>query len=145
MMANVDFPGIDASGVPAGLSAPIVRLLREDLGFRGVIATDSLAMGAIQQRWLTGEAAVMALNAGVDLLVVDKGGEVPSIAAAVLAALQDGTLSEARINDALTRAIALKHRVLAQAQPPLTDVGLAEHEAFVGYLRLAAERTDCVR
>ncbi len=145
MMANVDFPAIDPSGVPAGLSAPMIRLLREDVGFDGVIATDSLVMGAIQERWTTGQAAVLALNAGADLLLVSKGGAVASMHDAVIAAVEDGSLGETRIDDALGRVMALKHRLLVQTRPPLTVVGSAEHRAFVEYLQLAAERTDCVR
>ena len=145
MMANVDFPAIDPSGVPAGLSAPMIRLLRDDFGFDGVIATDSLVMGAIQERWTTGQAAVMALNAGADLLLVSKGDAVAPMHDSVIAAVEDGSLSEARIDEALSRVIALKHRLLAGERPPLTEVGSAEHRALVEYLQLAAERTDCVR
>ncbi len=143
MMANVDVPALDNSGVPAGLSSAMVSLLRDDVGFHGVVMTDSLSMGAIQERWSTGDAAVMALNAGVDLLLTSSGDDVGPIHGAIIAALREGRLSEARVDDALSRIIALKRRLLEERLPPIGEVGSPGHRAFVRYLQQAAERRGC--
>jgi beta-N-acetylhexosaminidase len=110
--------------------------LRDEVGFHGIVMTDSLAMGAIQARWSTGEAAVKALEAGVDI-VLSSGDD------AVMPALRDGRLSESRVDDALSRVIALKRRLIKEQLPSIGDVGSPEHQAFVGYLQLAAERRGC--
>jgi beta-N-acetylhexosaminidase len=143
MMANVDVPALDDSGVPAGLSSATVRFLRDAVGFHGVVITDSLAMGAIQERWSTGQAAVMALAAGVDIVLTSSGADVGLIHDEIMSALRDGRLSESRVDEALGRVIALKRRLIKEELPPIAEVGSSEHQAFVGYLQLAAERAGC--
>jgi beta-N-acetylhexosaminidase len=143
MMANVDVPALDDSGVPAGLSSATVRFLRDAVGFHGVVITDSLAMGAIQERWSTGQAAVMALAAGVDIVLTSSGADVGLIHDEIMSALRDGRLSESRVDEALSRVIALKRRLIKEELPPIAEVGSSEHQAFVGYLQLAAERAGC--
>ena len=144
MMANVDVPALDNSGVPAGLSPAIVRFLRDDVGFRGVVMTDSLGMGAIQERWSAGEAAVIALKAGVDIVLTSSGDDVGPIHDAIMTALRDGGLSESRVNDALSRIIALKRRLIQEQLPPIAEVGSPEHRAFIEYLQQAAARRGCI-
>jgi beta-N-acetylhexosaminidase len=96
---------------PATLSRPIVHgLLREELGFRGVVVTDDLDMKAIASRYTIGEAAVAALGAGCDALLVC-GGDVDRQAAAiesVIHAVEAGTLPLARVEDALARQRRMK-------------------------------------
>ncbi|MEI7883817.1 MAG: glycoside hydrolase family 3 N-terminal domain-containing protein [Clostridia bacterium] len=90
---------------PASLSPEVHRILREELGFEGVIMTDDLYMDAIRQ--FTGEkkAAVIAVLAGNDLLVcTDFEVQIP----AVLAAVQDGTITENQIETAVTRILLWK-------------------------------------
>ena len=82
------------SALPSDLSPEVVSYLREDLGFGGIIVTDSHQMGAITNYYTSGEAAVLALQAAFD---------------GVKAAVEDGTLSEARINESVTRILAVKY------------------------------------
>ena len=109
---------------PATLSrATITGLLRHDLGWNGVVVSDDLRMGAIEKQWGIGEAAVLALEAGVDILLIaddrlPDGRSAAMLArTAVHAALAEGRLSAWRVMEALTRVEALRRRAAALAVP----------------------------
>lgn len=90
--------------LPASLSPAVHRLLREELGFQGVVLTDDLAMDAAAQYGAS--AAVLALQAGNDMLVTtDFAAEIPQ----VLSALQEGTLSMQQIDQAAARVLGWKY------------------------------------
>lgn len=90
---------------PASLSPNVHRILREDLGFSGVIVTDDLAMGAIKQYLSDASAAVTAVNAGNDLLICTNFEEqMPSVVNAV----RNGEISEQRVNESVTRILNWK-------------------------------------
>src|SRR5881397_4093616 len=100
---------------PATLSRPTVSgLLRGVLGFKGVVVSDDLRMGAIEKQYGIGEAAVLALDAGVDmLLIVDDllpdGSSATQLAlAAIKRALSNGTLDPARVEAAVKRVRAFR-------------------------------------
>lgn len=119
MTAHVTFPALDPTpGLPATLSSPILTtLLREDLDFDGVIFTDSMAMHAIAQRFGVGEAAVMAIAAGADVVLACGPFEnhIASVEALVSAVLE-GRLSEERIDASLERIFALKAKYCRRPQ-----------------------------
>ncbi|MET9290895.1 glycoside hydrolase family 3 N-terminal domain-containing protein [Streptomyces sp. NPDC003077] len=98
--------------LPATLSRRVVTgLLREELGHEGVVMTDALEMAPIVDRWGYGGAAVAALAAGTDLVLLGAtDGEelLPQIHEAVAAALRDGTLSADRLEEAAARVAALR-------------------------------------
>ena len=109
---------------PATLSAAtITGLLRRELGWNGTVVSDDLRMGAIEQNWGIGEAAILALEAGVDVLLIAQDRLPDGRSAAVVtrtairAALAEGRLSPGRVTEALTRVAALKRRAAALAQP----------------------------
>ena len=108
MVGHITAPALSDDGLPASLSAPIVTgLLREELGQTGVlVVTDSLAMQAVTDRYSPGEAAVMALQAGCDLLLMPDG--LAEAFEAVLAAVEDGPLPEARIDERVYRILQYK-------------------------------------
>ncbi len=90
---------------PASLSAKVHSILREDLGFKGVIMTDDLSMNAIKEYTNDEEAAVSAILAGNDLVVAtDYSIQIP----AVLAAMEDGTISKERIDESVVRILTWK-------------------------------------
>lgn len=107
MMAHISAPNVLGDMTPSSLSPLMVNdLLRNELGFEGVIITDAMAMGAIAKHYKSDEAAVLALEAGVDMLLMPE-----NFAAAyegVLAAVRSGRLSEERIESSLRRILALK-------------------------------------
>lgn len=113
MTAHVTFPAIDPRpGTPATLSAPaLTELLREKMGFEGVIVTDSMAMQAIADRWGTAEAAVLSVEAGADLILACGSFENQLITVrAIVEAVEQGRLSEERLDASVTRILALKKR-----------------------------------
>lgn len=113
MTAHVEYPSLDASGLPATLSKPILTdLLRGELGFEGVVCSDSLLMAGVRDRFDSeGEMALAALVAGVDLLLdVD---DPPAVVNALLAAAHNGRLPAARLDEAFDRVWRLKQVALS--------------------------------
>lgn len=95
---------------PATLSSEVVTgLLREELGFDGVVFTDDLTMGAITQNYGLGEAAVLAVEAGCDvLLVCHEAGSVDQVYTALLDAVDTGRITEDRMDQSVRRILTLK-------------------------------------
>ncbi|WP_238011787.1 glycoside hydrolase family 3 N-terminal domain-containing protein [Dactylosporangium sp. AC04546] len=106
MTAHIVAPSLDPSGRPASLSKPIVTgLLRDRLHFDGVVITDALDAAALAG--LTTEQIVLqALDAGVDQLLMPRN--LPAAYQAVLDAVRNGTLSEARIDRSVRRILRMK-------------------------------------
>lgn len=110
MVAHVEMPALDPAPGPATFSRPIVTgLLREQLGFKGLVVTDSLLMDAISAMTGPGEASVKALLAGADVLL--DPASVRDAAAAMKAALANGTVPRARLVDAARRVLEYKARL----------------------------------
>nr|WP_078622378.1 glycoside hydrolase family 3 protein [Streptomyces sp. NRRL S-244] len=109
MTAHIVFPALDPSGDPATLSRPIVTgILRERLGFRGVVVTDALDMAGVRQKYGDDRVPVLALKAGCDQLL-----NPPDLGLAhrsVLAAVEAGELTQARIEESVLRILELKAR-----------------------------------
>lgn len=107
MAAHITTPNATQDGLPASLSyTMLTERLRGELGFAGVICTDSLAMKAISDHYTPAQAAVMALNAGADILLMP--ASLPEAFDGVLQAVQDGTISEERLNESVRRILTLK-------------------------------------
>ncbi|MFI5347810.1 MAG: glycoside hydrolase family 3 N-terminal domain-containing protein [Elusimicrobiota bacterium] len=122
MPAHILFPAYEPGGLPVTLSSSVIGgLLRGKLGYQGIVASDSLDMGAITKRYGEAEAAVMALAAGCDLLVLGKV-DFPPVYERVLAAVKDGRLSRARVDEAYARVAALKARF---GTPPAAPVSVS--------------------
>ena len=107
MVGHLSCPGVTGSDEPASLSGTVVDdLLRGRLGFTGVSITDSLSMGAVTAGRTPAEAAVEALEAGQDLVLMPADFE--SALQGVLDAVSSGRIGEGRIEESLRRVIALK-------------------------------------
>lgn len=97
----------DVEDVPAIFSYDIVTgLLREEMGFEGVVITDSLQMKAVTDAYGSGPAAVLAVKAGVDLLLCPE--DLKEAADALLEAVETGEISEERLNESVIRILKLK-------------------------------------
>lgn len=96
------------SPYPCSLSPEVVAYLRQDLGFEGIVITDSLQMGAILNNYTSAQAAVMAIYAGVDMLLMPNDVQVAYDALA--AALDEGFLTEARIDESVLRILRTKYQ-----------------------------------
>ena len=93
---------------PASLSPEVHRYLREEMGFAGVIMTDDLVMAAISEGYSAGEAAVLAVLAGNDLLC---SSEYPVQYQAVLEAVQSGRIPEEQLNSSVLRILQWKENL----------------------------------
>lgn len=108
MSAHVALPNVTGDNLPGTLSHYILTdKLRKELGFQGIIITDAMGMKAISDRYSSGESAVMTLKAGADIVLMPE--DLPEAFEAVMAAVQDGTLPESRIDESVRRVLALKH------------------------------------
>ena len=108
MVSHMSAPALDDSGVPCSLSEKVVTgILRNELGFDGVVITDALNMKAIADYKAADEAAILALKAGCDMLLMPEDFE--KAYEGVLKAVSDGVISEERINDALRRIYRIKY------------------------------------
>src|SRR5437588_7354615 len=122
MPTDVLMPAIDPV-YPAELSHIFMTdILRKEFGYDGVVLTDALYMQGISNQWSMPEAAVLALNAGNDMLLGPNGpDQTIAMLDAIKQALSNGTLSKARVDEAVTRIIALKMAYhLMPATPPQT-------------------------
>ncbi len=107
MVGHIALPQVTGDMTPATLSRTIVtELLREQLGFSGLIVTDSMQMGAITQAYSSGEAAVGAFLAGCDIVLMPE--DLPAAFDAVLAALWDGSLSMEWLDSTVRRILEFK-------------------------------------
>lgn len=110
MVAHVEMPALDPTAGPATFSQPIVTgLLRNELGFTGLITTDSMLMEAVSAIAGPGDAAVKAVTAGADI-VLDPT-DVRAAVAGLKAALAAGTLPRARVLDSVRRVLEYKARL----------------------------------
>ena len=111
MVGHITMSAIDPD-VPASLSHDVVTgLLRGQLGWDGVVITDGLEMGALG-RWNCGEICVMALEAGVDMLLGPS--DVAAAVQAVTEAVGSGRISQARLDESVLRVLTLKLQYLGQ-------------------------------
>ena len=108
MVAHVEIPGLTGSR-PASVSRRAVTwLLRIKFGFRGLVISDSLTMGAVNLRWPPGRAAVEAVRAGSDIAAFVSVTEVRAIIDALEAAVLDRTIDEAQVNRSVLRVLRTK-------------------------------------
>lgn len=124
MTAHIAVPKMTSDALPATLSKPILTgLLREQMGFGGLVLTDELEMEAIVDRFGVGKAAVMAVNAGADMVLVPWRAEKKAeVHAALLAAARSGELPQARLDQAVRRILELKvKRGVFAPLPPLSQ------------------------
>jgi beta-N-acetylhexosaminidase len=124
MTAHIRIRGLDEA--PATLSpAAIGGLLREELGFTGLLVTDALEMRAVSETVGVEEGAVRALQAGADALCLGAELRPEAVHAAVVDAVQTGRLPEERLREAASRVHALSSRVQGLSLDAATgDVGL---------------------
>ncbi|CAI6021103.1 beta-N-acetylhexosaminidase [Cohnella sp. JJ-181] len=111
MVAHILFPKIDPDA-PASFSKVIIgEQLRGKLGYKGVVITDDMTMGAIAKHYDLADAAVKSVQAGSDILLVAHGYDVErKVYEALQSAVRSGKLPETRIDESVTRILALKDR-----------------------------------
>lgn len=133
MVAHILMRQIDPE-YPASLSPRVVTgLLREELGFDGMVVTDDLTMSAISDRYSMGEAAVLAVEAGCDLLLVCHGTEnLKAAYDGLLMAVKGGRVTEARLDESVRRILVVKERYQISAEAiPAPDVAALNEKLAV--------------
>lgn len=114
MIAHVSLPNVTGNDLPATLSHDVVTgLLREHLGFEGLIVTDSMQMKTVSARLSAGPAAVQSIQAGVDLILMP--ANLSGAVDGVINAVEEGELSEERIDESVLRILVakLKYGIIA--------------------------------
>lgn len=111
MTTHIMFPALDPD-LPSTLSKKIVTgLLREEMGYNGVVVTDSMEMKGIADNWSVPEACILAIEAGVDILLIPHTLETQRASReAILKAVKDGRISESRLDESVARITALKRQ-----------------------------------
>lgn len=133
MIAHTIYPALDDSRVPATVSHKIITgLLREKLGYDGVITTDNIFMGGIVNQYEVAEAATKAIVAGQDLILLrNEGAIAEEIFYTMLENVKNGTLPEERLEEANRRVLRLKY-----------DYGLFKNGGKVDPAKAAAPQFD---
>lgn len=157
MAAHVLFSALDPRH-PATLSKKVLTgLLRGEVGFQGLILTDDLLMGAIAKHYALPEAALLSLKAGADLLLLCHGEEAPrEVADGLCAALREGRLPKARLEESLARIRREKLRIMgSEGLPgrdegprvghPLSRIGCEAHRRLAEEVLRRAEKENLIR
>ncbi len=107
MVSHITTPNATSDGLPASLSYEMItEKLRGELRFQRLVVTDSLAMEAITDSYSAAEASLMAFQAGADVLLMP--ADLGEAYDALLAAVQDGTISQERLDESVLRILQLK-------------------------------------
>jgi len=134
MTAHIVVPSLDPSGDPATLSKPIMTgILRQEMGYNGVVVTDSLGMAGVRDKYGDDRVPVLALKAGVDMLLMPPKFDLAYNS--VLDAVRSGEITEKRVDVSVKRILRLKWD-LGLVKDPYVDVsavpgvvGTPEHKA----------------
>lgn len=114
LVGHLTAPQITGDDLPASLSPYMIEeKLRGEQGYRNIVMTDGMAMGAITRHYKSGEAAVLAVKAGVDIILTPKN--FVEAFDAVCAAVMAGDIPEERIDESVRRVLQLKSRALTAA------------------------------
>jgi beta-glucosidase-like glycosyl hydrolase len=137
MSAHVVLPALDVSGLPGTLSRTIMDgLLRKRMGFKGVVVTDSLAMGAIHKLTTWQRIVTLSLHAGADILLYADFGGVNQVNfirkyhRLILRLVAKGLVSEKRIDDSVMRVLKMKQRFGMLQSKPAASAGSAGSAKF---------------
>lgn len=107
MVSHISLPNVTSDGLPASLSRELLEgKLRRELGYEGIIITDSMAMGAITDHYTSAESAVLALQAGADIILMPE--DYRAAYEGVLQAVQEGAITVERLDESVLRILELK-------------------------------------
>ena len=120
MISHLSNSALSGSDIPASLNKTIITdILRSELGFEGIVITDSLRMGAIAERFDSAEAAAAAFEAGADILLMPS--DFHAARHGILDAVHDGRISEERIDESLFRILRLRAALDESREEPAEE------------------------
>ena len=141
MTAHITVPEITGASTPATLApAVMTRLLRDEMGFGGLVITDAMDMGAVDRMFDRGEAAVLALEAGADVILMP-----PDLAAArqaIVAAVESGRVSEERLDASVLRILRAKEQMGLDRQRTVDIRRVRDIVSIPPHLAVAREVAD---
>lgn len=109
MTAHIAAPNVTGTDIPSTMSSVILQeKLRGELGYRGIIITDGMEMGAITQKYSSAEAAVLTVEAGVDIVLLPS--DFIDAVDGIIDAVEDGVIDEGRIDGSVYRILTLKQK-----------------------------------
>lgn len=110
MVGHISVPNVTGDDTPASLSKVMITdILRTQMGYHGIVITDAMNMGAVTENYGADEAAVMAVQAGADMILMPNDYETAYNG--LLDAVRNGTISEERINESLIRIVKVKQQM----------------------------------
>lgn len=110
MVSHMSLVNVVEGGMPASLSKKVITTwLKEELGFRGIVITDSFQMGAITEKYTAGEAAVLTVLAGTDMILMPS--DVSATADAIVSAVESGKITEKRIDESVRKILLCKEKM----------------------------------
>jgi beta-glucosidase-like glycosyl hydrolase/CubicO group peptidase (beta-lactamase class C family) len=110
MVSHLAIPSLDSTRVPASLSHPMIDgVLRREMGFRGLVVTDAMEMQGVTRKFTTAEAAVRAIRAGIDILLIPPDED--AAIAAIVRGVRDSVLTMEQINGSVRRILAAKKKL----------------------------------
>lgn len=148
MTAHLWVPALEPRQIPATVSAPVLTgLLRKEMGFRGLIVTDAMDMQGLRGLFTPAEASIRALDAGADILLMP--AQPLSVIRGVAAAVRQGRLSAARVDQSVLRVLNAKVKLGLHLQKlvnveSLSD-GIESEDADAAALRVAQKAITLVK
>lgn len=140
MAGHISCPGVTGNDEPASLSEKMISgVLRKELGFDGVVITDAMNMGAISEAYSSSEAAVKAIRAGVDIILMPV--DFKQAYEGVLGAVENGELTEERIDESLYRIIELKLKITGE----IGETGNSTDSGTAGANSIATKDTETLQ
>ena len=126
MVGHIAVPMVSGDNTPASLSKTVITsLLKEELGFDGLVVTDALDMGALTENYSNAEIYKMTVEAGTDLLLMPEDKDL------AIKVIKE-SFSEERINDSVRRILSFKYKYLTNdSSYPLSCIGSKEHKAVI--------------
>lgn len=132
MAAFTAYPALDPSGEPAAVSKKIINgLLRKELGFEGIVTTDNIEMGGLLEKYGMSEAAVMALNAGCDMILCRSYTPVrKGLIKSVISAVKEGRYKEESLDESVARILRFRMNLGLFDNGGIVDPDLAGYPFF---------------
>ncbi|MGQ0813650.1 MAG: glycoside hydrolase family 3 protein [Gemmatimonadota bacterium] len=143
MTAHIAFPALTGDSIPATLNPKVLTgLLRNELGYQGLIVTDAMDMGAIVKTFGNTNAAVMAVKAGADQLLQPLPRDVAPMIDALVIAVERGDITEARIDQSVRKLLAAKQWLGLDKQRTVDLAKIPTVVARASHLERAQEAAD---
>lgn len=130
MIGHLAIPNITGDKTPASLSKVLITdILKEEMGYKGLVVTDALNMGALTKNYSEKQIYEMAINAGVDILLMPKSPE--GAINYIKQSIKEGKIKESQINESVRKILMLKYTSLKTDKLPTSYLGSKAHQDIV--------------